>query len=544
MTHVTRTHAVEERWPASPGLLESVWQYWWLVALVTVVAAGIGLGASLAQPTLYEGEARLLLSPPGTFEGLRDASPVTDASRYVRNRAQYVTSAPVRARVVEQFDDLTVEEFDERIDAAPSPDIDLITIRARHPTPQGAAELANAVAEAYKAQVTEELEAAAKDATGQLEERMAQLRGRLADARTRLDADPDDAAAQADREAAAEQLQAMQARTDLIGVEAALFGSGVELTENAEPPLAPVQPRPVRNTIVATVLGLLAAAALAWWLAERTQGADDPHDAAPILRTPLLGQIPDFQAAGLQDDVPAATAPHSPAAEAYQFVLSSLKSALEERGASTVLVTSAAPGDGKTVSALNLAAVAVSSTGGRRVLLVDADERMRGLTRLSDAPSAPGMSDLSDDEVRVDGCIYYWWLSNSVCLPFVAAGSDLSDPAGFFRGPGFQKGLIRLRERADFMVVDAPPLLAVSDTSAIASQVDGILLVVTRGTRLSTLEETRARLDLVGAPLLGYVFNRASTRSGSYAYRGHYDDSANGHGGARRGRLTRLRSRG
>lgn len=536
------TPELGERWTISTGLIESLWRYRWLVAILTVTAAGIGLGASMAQQTLYEAEARLLLSPSGNVESLRETSPRTDATRHVRNQAQYVTSLPVRARVLDQFDDLTVVDFDERISAEPSADIDLITIRALHPTAEGAAELANAVAEAYKAEVTEELQGAADEAIVELEQRKGELRARIEAARARLAADPEDAVAQADLEAAADQLRTMQSRTDQIGVEASLFGSGVELTEAAEPPLHPVQPQPIRNTAVAGVLGLLAAATIAWWLAERNQSVEAAHDAASILRAPLLGEVPDFRAAGVEGDVPAATAPHTAAAEAYQFVLASLGSALDERGASAVLVTSAAPGDGKTVSALNLASAAVSSTS-RRMLLVDADERLRGLTRWSDAPAAPGLSDLSDDEVRIDGCIYEWWVSNTVRLRFVTAGSRLSDPAGFFRDAGFRKSLLRLRERSDLLVIDAPPLLAVSDTSAIASQVDGILLVVTRGTRLSTLQEVRARLDLIGTPLLGYLFNRASTRSGYYAYQGHYHSSTNGKVSTSPAKLGRLHPR-
>jgi Mrp family chromosome partitioning ATPase len=75
-----------------------------------------------------------------------------------------------------------------------------------------------------------------------------------------------------------------------------------------------------------------------------------------------------------------------------------------------------------------------------------------------------------------------------------------------------------VKARADLVVLDSPPILAVADTSAIAGQVDGIVVVVAKGTPLKTLEEVRERLEFVGTPVLGYVFNRADTRAGSYGY--------------------------
>ena len=506
-------------WDAGPGLLEAVWQFRWLVAAVAVLAAVSGYAASFLQPTMYEGEARLLLADPRSAGVFRDSGPTTslDPSRYVRNQAQFVTSSPVFARAAETLGgELSVEDISQRVSAQPSVDLDLITIRALAPTGEDAALLANTVAQAYQDLVTDEVGANAAQAIAELEEQKAQLQTRIRNAENRLDDDPDNSALQAERDAAVAQLITIEGRSDQIAVDAALYGSGVELFEQAETPQSPAQPKPLRNAVVAVVLGLLAASAFAWWRAEHTQSADTRGDAAAILRAPVLGEVPDFAAVGVEGRIPTRSAPNSAAAEAYQFIVAALEFALNEANASSVLLTSAGPADGKTVTALNLAMAAAQD--GRRVILVDADERARGLTRLSGVTPEPGLTDLADPDVRLEDAVRGLKAGQGAVLPFVAAGSSLPDPAGFFRTSEFRKAMRRVKQAADLTVIDSPPLLAVSDTSAIASQVDGIVLVVTRGTSLRLLEDVRERLEFIGTPVLGYVFNRARPRTSRYGY--------------------------
>jgi Mrp family chromosome partitioning ATPase/capsular polysaccharide biosynthesis protein len=511
-------NGAEEEWSTGPGLLEAVWQYRWLVAGVTLAALLTGFAASFLQTTMYQGEARLLLADPRNVGVFRDTGRVTiDPSRYVRNQAQFVTSTPVAVRTSELLDGrLTVRQIDLRVTAQPSVDLDLITIRALDPTAEGAAELANAVAQAYQDQVAQEVARNAEAAIAELEQSTTELEARIRTAETGLRANSTNATLQAERDAAVSQLITIQGRADQIAVDAALYGSGVELFERAEVPERPAQPQPLRNAAVAAVLGLLAASAFSWWRAEHTQAADRRQDAAPVLGAPLLGEIPDFAAVGITDAVPAYSSPKSVAAEAYQFIVASLEYALERGGGSSVLLTSASPGDGKTTTALNLAVAAAKD--GRKVLLVDGDERVRGLTRFSGVTPEPGLTDLGDESLPFDGCVAAWKIGPDFSLPFVPGGSEVADTAGYFRTPAFRTAMHRIKAQSDFVLVDSPPLLAVSDTSAVASQVDGIVIVVSKGTPLKLLEDVRQRLSFIGTPLLGYVFNRSAPRSGGYGY--------------------------
>lgn len=500
-----------------PGLLEAVWQYRWLVVAATLLAMGTGFAASFLQTTMYEGEARLLLADPRNAGLFQESGTVIDPSRYVRNQAELVASTPVTVRASELVDGrVSVREIDERVTAQPSVDLDLITIRALDPTAEGAAELADAVAEAYQQRVTEEVRSNAEAAITELEETKVSIEQRIAQAEAGLESDPDDSALRAERDAAVAQLVTLEGRADQIAVDASLYGSGVELFEQAQVPESPAQPQPLRNAAVAAVLGLLGASALAWWRAEHTQSAERRQDAAPVLGAPLLGEIPDFATVGITDAIPTRSAPKSVAAEAYQFVVASLEFAIEQAGGSSILLTSAGPADGKTTTALNLAIAAAKD--GRKVLLVDADERMRGLTRMSEVTPEPGLTDLGDEELPFDGCVASWRIAPDFSLPFIPCGSKVASSAGFFRTPAFRTSMHRIKQQADFVLFDSPPLLAVSDTSAVASQVDGIVIVVARGTPLKLLEDVRQRLSFIGTPLLGYVFNRGVPKSGGYGY--------------------------
>lgn len=503
------------------GLLEPAWRARRLVLVLTLLAAAAGFAVSLLQPRLYQAEANLLLADPrttGVFDG--EALPGADPNRYVRNQAQLANSASVAARVSERLGGrMTPRQVRERSEAQPAADRDLLSIQAVDPRPGGAVELADAVAEAYQQLVTEEVQVSAQQSLEELEGTKAQLSARINAAEERLRGNDDDAAAAAERDAAVAQLITIEGRADQIAVDAALYGSGVELFESAALPQDPAQPRPARNALLAGVLGCVGAAVYARWRALHARRADDRHDAARVLGAPLLGEIPDFATVGVVEPDPARSAPHSRPAEAYEFIASSLDFVLAETGASTVLITSAQPADGKTVTAFNLAVAAALE--GRRVLLVDGDVRAQGLTTLTGCAREPGLTSLADHTVLLEDCVQRVRASGAEDLGVVAAGAKLDDPGQFFRNAAFRKAMVAIKEQAELTVIDSPPLLMVADTSAMAGQADGLVLVVSRGTPLGLLEDVRERLDFIGTPVLGYIFNRAVPRNDDYGYHGY-----------------------
>ena len=181
------------------------------------------------------------------------------------------------------------------------------------------------------------------------------------------------------------------------------------------------------------------------------------------------------------------------------------------------MVTSTGAGDGKTVTALNLAVAAAGN--GRRPLLVDADVRTHGLTRISGLDSVPGLTNVAGETGTVTDLIRPWGVGPKTDLRFVPAGNtETPDPARFFRSPGFQNAIPLLTADQVLSIIDAPPVLEVPETTDIARHVDAVLLVVGAGTSVKKLDEARERISMTGKPIVGYVYNRTAEGFRKYGY--------------------------
>ena len=186
-----------------------------------------------------------------------------------------------------------------------------------------------------------------------------------------------------------------------------------------------------------------------------------------------------------------------------------------------MMVTSVAPGDGKTVTSLNIAAASLANGAG--VLLIDADERARGLTVMGSDRTQLGLTDLlTRDDIELRDCLVRWKVSEDRYLIVLPAGTPVAASSRVFRAAKFKKRMAELKAAAPFVLVDSPPLLAAAEALDIAAQVDAILLVVPKGAPLGALEEAAARLHMLGKPVLGYVYNRSSPGFGKYGGFGQY----------------------
>jgi Mrp family chromosome partitioning ATPase/LPS O-antigen subunit length determinant protein (WzzB/FepE family) len=509
----------EREWTVGPSVFQSLWRQRWLVVAAMVLAAALAYLASSRQAPLYSAHAELLLADPASSGVFGEIAPrsFVNPDRRLRNQAEFIHSTAVAQRAAELLGDVSALEVQSVVVAEPSPTIDLISIYTVHPSPEGAARLANTVADAYQQLVAEEVQANAQAAIAQLESTRAELQAKIDELDAAVAADPENQSLQTQRNALVDQLVVLESRSNQIAVDAALYGSGVTIFEPAVPPRGPSYPRTKRDTALGAVLGFIAAGGFSFWRSQRRSlKATDKHDPAPILRAPLLGQIPDFKATGTRSPIPVLAQPGSGVADAYQFVLSSLLFSLHEIEGSILLVTSPRVGDGKTVTAANLAVAAARD--GHRVVLVDGDERARGLSRFGGTSPEPGFTDLGRPGFTFEQCSRSWQISDSRAMPVVPAGSRVRELAGFFQRPSFHEAMDVIKKQGDLVIVDSPPLLAVADTSALAARSDAMLLVVPQGTPLSVLEEIRRHLDFLGTPLLGYVFNRVKPRSGPYPY--------------------------
>jgi len=207
-----------------------------------------------------------------------------------------------------------------------------------------------------------------------------------------------------------------------------------------------------------------------------------------------------------QPDLITLTNPRSPAAEAYRTLRTNLTFAALDKPIETLVVTSAAPGEGKSTVLANLAVT--MAQGERRTILVDADLRRPGLHEVFGIANDRGLTTMIvegaalEDPPLINAGVDNLWLVPSGPLP--------PNPADILGSRKMEEVIAALKARADVVLFDAPPVIAVTDAAVLGIKVDGVLLVVCAGrTRREHAQRARELLERVHVRIVGAVLNNA-----------------------------------
>ncbi|MEC8555913.1 MAG: polysaccharide biosynthesis tyrosine autokinase [Planctomycetota bacterium] len=269
---------------------------------------------------------------------------------------------------------------------------------------------------------------------------------------------------------------------------------------------------------------LLSGLAVLMDLADRSYR--NPEEIANDLGIPVLGHIPVMDISKVKKSVPdvdgsVSSIHHSKGrvSEAYRSVRTGLYFSQYGRNLKVVQVTSPVPGDGKSTLSSNLAVSMAQS--GRRVLLIDADFRRPRIANIFGIDGNVGMASVIAGQAEIDDAIHQGPVANLSVMP---GGKRPNNPAELLSSQRFTDLIELLREKFDFIVIDTPPLLAVSDPSAVAGVVDGVVLTMRLRRNVKPLAiRATSILDAVGAQCLGVVVNGVSSEAG-YGYNYDYND--------------------
>lgn len=250
--------------------------------------------------------------------------------------------------------------------------------------------------------------------------------------------------------------------------------------------------RSVAGALAAAVTGGVAAAAI-WYGWNRFLGKPPVRES---FDEPNLAAIPSTPGIA----TPSLTEPESDAAHAYIRALERLDAESEAR---IVLVSGPAPGHGATTVALNLAIAATRI--GKRVVLVDGDPSSRGLSRFGHTGPVPGLSELAAGTTTLAEASRLWSLEPGQSVPFIPSGAP--NGRASIAGEHLEGVMGRLAAGSELVLIDTPPVE--HNGNGIARHADGTVIVVTETAAEAEIQEARHNLMEAGAPVVGYVINRA-----------------------------------
>ena len=560
-----------------PSIVRAALRYWFVVALSVLLFALAGIGIARTRSEQYEATAGLAVRDPG-FSDLFGSTRTISPERYVIDQVEILRSDLVtdRARQIaaeseppivvssREIRSLTRIDFD--------PDADFIKIAASTKSAANSQALADSVALAYQDVVqasaddtTQRLLSQLDNAIEEVEIELAALReqttllleanpatarlndqvNELADqliilrgASARPDADDLNAIAFIKQELEARRLiqelqnsspeissllrqqeestsirESLRLRRGEVAATAASSGSGVTLYSPAGLGQA-IGIGLFLAVQAGAVLGLLAGAAISYFLALRKLEFSQQDQPQLVFNVPLMGVFPKLS--GKATTLPSLDAPESPEAEAIRFVTAALapdnarfarELASPTHGMGSVAFVSAESGEGKSTVLANVAIAAAYQR--RSVLVIDADFGHQAVSQLllPDQPATLGLTEAALESVPLDAASVHVPLPGASGLRLISRGLIPVSGPDFFYSAATQRFLREVVQHYDLVLIDTPAMMGVAYTGPIIQQVDRVIAVVKHRSSIVSATNMRHRLELNDVRLSGYVYN-------------------------------------
>jgi polysaccharide biosynthesis transport protein len=493
---------------------------WWLVGGCVLATAAAALAISLIHTKQYTAVASLLFRDPGFAQELFRTPVVsnTDPAREAATNVRLVSLRAVADQTAQHLPgDLSGAQVASKVAIESDPQSDIVNIAATDPSPAVARHIANTYTSRYvafrrladRAKVSQAIDLVRKDYQGLTPAEQQASRGRaLANEISKLEA-----------------LQAVQT-------------GNAEQVQHADLPTSPSSPKTLRNVLLGAIVGLVLGLALAF-LAERfDRKLRDPREFEENFGMPVLASIAESKALRQSESGIRELIGSNPAA--LQMLRTRMRYFNVDREIRSVLVTSSAPGDGKTTIAWNLAASAASA--GVKVLLVEADFHRSTLAERVRAEPIPGLSELLSAQSSLERTIQSVPIEDrtngageTVALDVIVAGSHPPNAVTLLESTEMARLLKKLRADYEMIVLDTPPVSLVPDAIPLMKHCDGVIVIGRlNGTTRDDATALAEQLRTLNAPVLGVVANRVSPRGRYAGYYGYYE----GHPGGRNGGQT------
>ena len=294
--------------------------------------------------------------------------------------------------------------------------------------------------------------------------------------------------------------------------------STVEITDEAEVPKTAIRPNIPLNIALGVVVGLILGVGLAFFIEYLDTSVKTIDDVERALGAAVLGVIPQNVGSLLDEG------DESPHAEAYRVLRTNILFAgRKDESQTTFSVVSGGAGEGKTTTMFNLAVVFAQM--GDRILIVDSDLRRPSMHRYMNVSNNIGLTNYLLGQVTIDEVIQTTELPS---LHFIPSGKLPSSSMGILSSAKMKEFVTEMKSRYDYVFLDAPPIMGVSDASVLASMVDMCVLVVQyRKYPQMMTQRAKEMVTKVGGELVGVVLNNINISQDSYYYyySGYYYDN-------------------
>ncbi len=516
-------------------------RWWWLILLSVALSATASYLYSERLPRIYAAKATLMVGN----NIIEDPNPDVRNLGTIRTLAEVYSELARRKTVTQAVIDklgldMSPDQLSDMIQTTVIPTAQLLEIFVLDVHPQRAQLLANTIAE--------ELIFQSPTGAGGQQEREKFIQVQLEDLQARIeeidgrikaleDSLPDltSAVEIAEAQSQLDELETLKSDyqnryTQFLSNLSESSINRLAIFERAAEPTWPVSPNVKKNVAIAAAAGLVLAVSaivlleflndsLVW----RREGSQS------ILGLPVLGAV--NKVANSDSKIVVHDTLWSPEADSLRNVRNSISLAASERTLSSLLVTSASQGEGKSFLAANLAVAAASAGSsmgeiialpGASVILIDADLRQPSLHEIFDMPNLLGLADVlampeAVAEKMLEKALKPTHIDSLLLLP---AGRAPLDPGSLLNSPRFANVLRSLGTQADLVIIDSAPVLEAIETKAMANVVDGVVMVVSDGQSRGrvvqkVIDYFQSRPDHDN--LLGIVFNRVKLPA-SYAY--------------------------
>lgn len=441
-----------------------------LVIAITLIGLSVGVIVALVTPARYDARSDVYLTvqvPPDA--GARDRA---QATRYIAQVIDsyrlVINSALVLEPVIDELGlEMTTDELSQMVRTSASQESAVVSIRVSSPSPGQAARIANSIADSFSVAITETLESRDIETS---------------------------------------------------------YSVNVLQVQQAQVPLEPAAPNFTLSVVIGGVLGLLLgglSAVARTVLDTRVRTVDDLER---TVDKPVLGKFFHSDTAA-KEPLVVATAPRTPQAEAFRTLRTNASFLYPDSDTGIFVVTSSGPGEGKSTTAANLAISFAEA--GSRVVLIDADLRLPRVAANFGIEGAVGLTDVLVGRVSANEVLQRWGQGTLFLLP---SGTPPPNPAELLGSPAMETLLNDLSAAFDIIIIDAPPVLLVTDAAVVSRFATGAMMVAASGTTPAPrLRDAVKSIESVGAHVLGTVMTMLPTRGvdrdvygayGSYVYGG------------------------